>query len=129
MTEGENKRGIVIANCKLKWWMSFCTNSKKSNPFTYDELGNLFDTLETEREMRCFVIHSINPFMKKNYKLTTVMIKMKNRGRMEYRKMHTAKIACINDDTGKGVQEMSDIFTDDLDLIAKYVFNGIPKVR
>lgn len=39
------------------------------------------------------------------------------------------KIACIQDDTGKGVQEMSDIFADDLNLIAKYVFSGIPKVR
>ena len=38
------------------------------------------------------------------------------------------KIACIHDDTGKGVQEMSDTFADDLNLIAKYVFSGIPKV-
>lgn len=27
------------------------------------------------------------------------------------------------------IQEMSDIFADDLNLIAKYAFNGIPKVR
>ena len=39
------------------------------------------------------------------------------------------KIACIHDDTGKGVQEMSDMFADDPDLIAKYVFTGIQKVR
>lgn len=39
------------------------------------------------------------------------------------------KIACIHDDTGKGVQEMSDQFADDLSLIAKYVFTSIPKIR
>lgn len=39
------------------------------------------------------------------------------------------KIACIHDNTGKGTQEMSDMFADDLGLIAKYVFNGIQKVR
>lgn len=39
------------------------------------------------------------------------------------------KIACIHDDTGKGVQEMSDMFADNLNLIAKYVFTGIRKIR
>jgi hypothetical protein len=39
------------------------------------------------------------------------------------------KIACIQDDTGKGIQEMSDIFSDDLDLIAKYVFGAIQSFR
>ena len=39
------------------------------------------------------------------------------------------KIACIQDDAGKGIQEMSDWFTDDISLIAKYVFNGIQRIR
>ena len=39
------------------------------------------------------------------------------------------KIACIQDDTGKGIQEMSDMFSDDLNLIAQYVFKGIPRMR
>lgn len=39
------------------------------------------------------------------------------------------KIACIHDNTGKGVQEMSDIFADNLNLIAKYVFSSIPQIR
>ena len=39
------------------------------------------------------------------------------------------KIACIHDDAGKGVQEMSDCFADDINLIAKYVFNGIQRIR
>ena len=39
------------------------------------------------------------------------------------------KIACIRDDTGKGIQEMSDMFADDPNLIAKYVFTGIRTVR
>lgn len=39
------------------------------------------------------------------------------------------KIACIHDDAGKGIQEMSDWFADDINLIAKYVFNGIQRIR
>lgn len=39
------------------------------------------------------------------------------------------KIACIQNDTGKGHQEMSDMFADDLNLIAKYVFSGIEGFR
>lgn len=38
------------------------------------------------------------------------------------------KIACIHDDTGKGIQEMSDIFADGINLIAKYVFHGIQQI-
>lgn len=39
------------------------------------------------------------------------------------------KIVCIHDDTGKGIQKMSDIFADDINLIAKYVFHGIQQIR
>lgn len=39
------------------------------------------------------------------------------------------KIACIQGDTGNGVQASSDMFADNKDLIAKYVFSGIQKIR
>ena len=39
------------------------------------------------------------------------------------------KIACIHDDAGKGIQKMSDWFADDINLIAKYVFHGIQRIR
>ena len=39
------------------------------------------------------------------------------------------KIACIHDDAGKGIQEMSNWFADDINLIAKYVLNGIQRIR
>ena len=39
------------------------------------------------------------------------------------------KIACIHDEAGKGIQKMSDWFADDINLIAKYVFHGIQRIR
>ena len=39
------------------------------------------------------------------------------------------KIACSHDDAGKGIQKMSDWFADDINLIAKYVFHGIQRIR
>lgn len=39
------------------------------------------------------------------------------------------KIACINDNTGKGFQEMSDTLADDLNLIANCVFHDIKTIR